>query len=83
MSTPFLYRFSAALVSRLVVTQRLEVSPGAEDQVARFVAGVLGGAGEGASLISTLSGALLGCPQVEELYADEEELKELVSDLGG
>lgn len=82
MSTTYLYRFSAVVVHRLIEGDRLEVSSGREEQVARFVADALTDAREGSSLISTLTKALLASPDVEELYADEDELKELINDLG-
>lgn len=82
MSTTYLYRFSAVVVRRLIDDQRLEVTLGREEEVARFVADALTRAREGSSLISTLTRALLASPDVEELYADEDELKELINDLG-
>lgn len=82
MSTPFLYGFAAAVVSRLLDGDRVEIAPGGQERVVRCVADELGAAREGASLISSLSASLLACPEVVELYADDDELKELVSDLG-
>lgn len=82
MSTPFLYRFSAVVVRRLLDGERLEVVAGREEEVVRFVADALTDAREGSSLVSTLTRALLASPDVEELYADEDELKELINDMG-
>lgn len=82
VSTPFLYRFSLIVVGRLVERRRLEVVAGHEEHVVRFVADALTEAREGSSLLSTLTRALLSSPDVEELYADEDELKELINDLG-
>lgn len=82
VSTPFLYQFSVVVVRRLLEGDRLEVAAGQEDLVARFVADALADAKEGSSLVSTLTRALLASPDVEELYADEDELRELINDLG-
>ena len=82
MTTPFLYRFSVAVLTRLLEGRRVELQPGGEEQAVLYVSNKLAQAGEGSSLISTLSAALMSCPEVLELFADEEELKELVSDLG-
>lgn len=81
MSTPFLIRFSEAVVSRLVARGRVEIAAGQEQRVVAFVAAALAEAREGAQLVSTMSAALLRCPDVEELYADEDELKQTVDDL--
>lgn len=81
MSTPFLYQFSVAIVSRLVEREQLEIRPGAEEKVLNFVSGSLAAARPGSSVISTFFAALLACPEVEEVYADEAEIKEIVDDL--
>jgi hypothetical protein len=82
VSTPFLYRFSVIVVRRLLQGDRLEVVQGREEQVVRHVADALTQAREGSSLVSTLTRALLASPDVEELFADEDELRELINDLG-
>ena len=37
---------------------------------------------EGASLVSSLSAALLSCPEVDELFCDDLELRDRITDLG-
>ncbi|MCA9569157.1 MAG: hypothetical protein KC656_15015 [Myxococcales bacterium] len=80
MSSPFLLAFAESVVVTLVERGEIELS-GEPALVVRFVADRLGTAGEGRSLISTLSAALLACPEVDELYADDEALKLLVTDM--
>ncbi len=81
MSSPFLLAFVEAVVGRLVQHDRIEIADGRQDEVVRVVAARLGSAGQGESLISTMSAALIACDAVEELWADDTELKELVTDL--
>lgn len=82
MSTPFLTNFSAAVVRQLVQRGLLEVAPGREEAVVAHLAAELFAAREGSQLIHTTARALLSAPDVEELYADDAELIELVQDLG-
>lgn len=81
MSTPFLVNFASALVARLVETRQLEVVEGSEAAVAEFVAAQLFAARQGSQLIATTSKALVASPHVEELWADDDELKQLVQEL--
>lgn len=81
MSTPFLMAFAHAVVLRLLAAEVLVVAPGDEERVMLFVANYLGTEAQGGSLISGLERALLACPEVDELFADLERLKELVDDL--
>lgn len=81
MATPFLQAFSEAVLAALSEQDLIEVEPGGRPAVVDFVAGRLADAREGESLISSLSAALLAAPGVHELFADDEQLKELVTDL--
>jgi hypothetical protein len=81
MSSPFLLGFVEAVVGRLVTDDRIEIRAGGEAEVVRVIAARLATATQGESLISTLSSALIACEFVEELYADDAELKDLVTDL--
>ncbi|MEZ4318260.1 MAG: hypothetical protein R3F61_12190 [Myxococcota bacterium] len=81
MSSPFLVAFVEAVVGRLLDRGDLEIADGETDAVVHAVAARLGTAGQGESLVSTLSKALLACEAVEELYADDMDLKELITDL--
>jgi hypothetical protein len=81
MSTPFLERFAHALVERLLAEGLLEIREGAEHLVGVALAAHLGGVGEGGQLLTEVDRGLIACADVEELYADLEQLKELVQDL--
>ena len=82
MSTTFLMGYSTALVHALLEDELLEVTEGAEPSVVAFVAGYLAEHRDGQSLISLTARALLACGEVDELYADNERLKEVVDGLG-
>ena len=73
--------FSAAIVRRLIDDSMLEVVRGRADAVAAFVAEEVGRPGPGKQLVSSLAAALLACPDVVELFADDEELLSAVTDL--
>jgi hypothetical protein len=81
MSTPFLAAFADSIVDRLVADRLVELAPGGRDRAVLFVANWLGTHARGGSLLSGLEAALLACPEVVELYADVDGLKELVDDL--
>lgn len=80
MSTPFLLRFAAVVVERLVNAGQIEIRDGKQAEVVIFLASRLF-TPEHRSLISTLSEALIQCPDVEELFADDDDLKELIGGL--
>ena len=81
MSTPFLMSFSMALVARLERERLLELALGQRERVVIYVANYLDTIARGGSLLSNVEAALLACPEVEELYADIDELKRIVEDL--
>ena len=72
--------FAQRLVNRLSDDGLIELSAPREEVVA-YLAAHLGGLSKGRSLISELVNALLGCPGVEELFADDDALKECLEDL--
>lgn len=76
-----LHGFSQALVQRLIQVRLLEVRMGSEDEVVVYVAQRLA-AVETGSLVSELVRALTACDAVEELYADDRELMNLIAELG-
>ena len=80
MISPFLQNFSAKLITRLDEAGHLQLSAPREE-VIEFVAGHLGGLSGSRSLLSELVNALIVCPGVEELYADDETLKQCLEDL--
>ena len=82
MSTPFMMRFAEQVVDRLVAEKLAEIAPGGRAAAVTFVAAFLATSAQGGSLISGLEQALLKCPEVLELYADVDRLKQLVDDLG-
>ncbi|MBT3219497.1 MAG: hypothetical protein HN348_10430 [Proteobacteria bacterium] len=81
MTTPFLLAFSTAVLLELERQQMVDLN-GATERVAIYVANYLGTEARGGSLISGLSAALISCPEVDELYADNEQIKQIVDDLG-
>lgn len=81
MSTPFLLQFSQLLIDRLVADDLIELGPAGKHAVVVHVAAHLASA-QTASLISTVGAALLSSPDVDELYADDDTIKEIVGDLG-
>jgi len=82
VSTPFLQSFVRAILRELLSEQLIEVQVGSEDLVILFVADFLGGVPEGNSLISTLARGFILCPHVDELYADNDQIKRMVQNLG-
>lgn len=81
MSTPFLQRFASSLVATLLDQELIELGPAGPQPVAVYLAAQLAGVQMG-SLISVVSRTLVACPDVEELWADDEQLKALVEDMG-
>ena len=80
--TPFLVTFASRLLAALTADGLVEVVPGGENRVVRFVANWLGTRGPGVSLLSSVEAALLACPEVSELFTDLDGLKAVVDDLG-
>jgi hypothetical protein len=80
LSTPFLTNFANKVIHRLDSEELIELSAPREEVIA-FVASHLGALSKGRSLISELVNALLECPGVDELYADDDALKECLEDL--
>ena len=81
MTTPFLLAFSTAVLVELERSKKVELN-GATERVAIYLANYLGTKARGGSLISGISAALVSCPEVEELFADNEEIKRIVDNLG-
>ena len=80
MSTPFLLAYASAVVRALVARDRIDLC-GSEEEAAKDLATFLAGR-KGHSLISSTSLALLGSDHVTELYAEDEEIKDIVDALG-
>jgi hypothetical protein len=78
----FLLAFSHELVWRLLAEELLLVREGTTDRVIWRLSEHLAAQKQGASLISSVSAGLLAIPEVEELFADDDELRDLVTDLG-
>ncbi len=78
----FLQGFSDAYVARLIAEGHLCLVPGAKvAEVAEFVAAYLAEQESGQSLIAALAQALEECPSVDELYADDETLRDLANEV--
>ncbi len=82
MSAQFLQAFVNRVLHELLKTEQIEIAPGSESKIVAEVGAVLGTARQGSSLISTLVAALIASPHVEELYADNDEIKDMIVDLG-
>jgi len=76
-----LHGFAHALVARLVEVRLLEVRAGSESQVVAHVAERLA-AVETGSLVTEIVRALTTCEGVDELYADDREIMDMIADLG-
>ena len=81
MSSPFLRRFVEQVLNGLEARDGIEVAAGRQHELVVEVSGALANAGEGKQLVASLSRALLSSELVEELYLDDDELKELIGDL--
>ncbi len=72
-------------VDRVLLSLRqsgqIEMESGRHDEVVRFCSEYLASAGFGAQLVDTLSKAMVECEFVEELYATDEELKSLITEV--
>lgn len=82
MTTPFLAAFAESVLGRLSASHLVELAPGGTDRAVLFVANWLGTEARGGSLLSGLEAALLACPEVVELHADLDDLKQIVEALG-
>ena len=82
MSAQFLEAFVSRVLHDLVRSDRIEIMPNSHDKIVKEVGAVLGKSGTGSSLISTFVTALISNPNVEELYAENDEIKEMIVDLG-
>jgi hypothetical protein len=80
LTSSFLLNFSTKLITRLDEQGHIQLSA-SRDEVIQHVAGHLGGLSQGRSLISELVNALLVCPGIEELFADDDTLKQCLEDL--
>lgn len=75
-------RIIHALVAHLVAQGRLELADGATtEQVAAWCIAALEQQKAFAQLGPWMAETLIACPLVEELYADDREITEAVSDL--
>ena len=81
MSTPFLLRFVDQVLKSLEGKDEIELVAGRRSVLVQEVAAALATAGQGKQLVSSLSRALVTSPHVEELYLDDEELKDRIGDL--
>jgi hypothetical protein len=80
MSVALLARFSTTIVQRLVDRDLLVVVPGRQEEVVQHLAEHLANVRH-ASLISAISKGLISSPDVEELFAEDDDIKEVVESL--
>lgn len=78
----YLRGFASALLPRLIEAGHLEIEPDSLERVVAFVGDALASQREGRQALTVLIEALVRCPDVVELYADDDELREAVNDLG-
>jgi hypothetical protein len=82
MSTRFLTAFAEALVAALVAEELVALAPGATPaSAAAELAGFLGTRTFGAQLVPSVVAGLVAAPAVEELYADDDRVRELIEAL--
>ena len=74
--------FSESYVARLIADGHLCLAEGAKaEEVSDFVAAQLAEQESGQTLIAALAQALEECPSVDELYADDETLRDLANEV--
>jgi hypothetical protein len=82
VSTPFLITFAFGVVTALLERERIVLTPGSSaEEVAKDVAAYLS-TRQGHSMISSMSMGLIGSAHVDELFADDDEIRELVNTMG-
>ena len=77
----YLTHFSLAIIERLIARKQIEIEAGCDKLVATYVAQNLAALGAGTQLISSLTQAIIACPDVIELYADDATIKETITEL--
>jgi hypothetical protein len=80
LSTPFLQRFARHLIDRLLQAELIELGEAGAERAADDIAAHLARV-RNTSLIGEIGRALEGSGAVAELYATDEELKEVVENL--
>lgn len=80
--SPLLLHTVDQVLTGLLAGDEIEIESGREAEIIRFCGLQLAEAGMGAQLVDTLSKALLRCDHVEELYADNARIKELITGVG-
>ena len=68
------------VINRLLREEGLEINPGCEAQVLAHCVSFLSESRPGAQLVDTLVKALLACPEVRELYASNQEIKDFITE---
>jgi len=81
VSTPFLAAYAHAIVQSLVASDLLLLS-GDPHQVAAYVAADLARDSPARSVVASTAAALIACPDVEELFADDDDIKAIMDDMG-
>lgn len=81
MTSGFLLRYAQAVVSALRARGLIEVREGRAEAVARDLAEYLASRAEGHQAIDSTARGLVESPDVIELFADDDELKDVVDGL--
>lgn len=74
--------FAHRLVLELVAAERIAVAPSDVPAVIAQLRERLTVQREGQSLINAVSTALLAIPEVDEVWADDDELRERINEMG-
>lgn len=82
MSTPFLQSFALSLTQALIEHGHLILMEGSKpEDVARDVAAYLGSR-QGDSMISAASKGIISSAHVDDLFADNEEIMDIINKMG-
>lgn len=81
MSTPFLLAYATGIIDRLVARDLLLLQPDGRDAAIEALAASLAAVKRGSILSSTTAG-LLKAPTVEELFADDDDLRDILDEMG-
>mgnify|MGYP006215926545 CR=1 FL=1 len=79
--SPLLMHTVDNIVVGLRKSDQIEMNAEHHDSVVEFVAVWLANAGMGCQLVDSLSKALVACEWVEELYATDEEIKDMLTEV--
>ncbi|MCO4745695.1 MAG: hypothetical protein KC912_12960 [Proteobacteria bacterium] len=82
MSTPFLLAFAFGVINALLEEERIVLTPGSAPEDAAKDAAAFLATRQGHSMISSMSMGLIKSAHVDELFADIDEIREIVNTMG-